>query len=213
MTGRLALALMATLLLGAQQPVWASPLTYDFTGTFNQPFDGTTTFSGSFTINANPTVNAQTSSVFEKGGDVSLTLNLGGQVVTYVNTPQNPSYVFFNTAAISPADGTASGGAPEDSFGVSAGANGGKLVFGIEFYALGGIAQLSNLRDLTLPLNTSSVYATEPASSPYQWANGVITSIEPASVPEPSAVVVSAVLAIAAVVCRRCGPITRTRTR
>jgi len=45
---------------------------------------------------------------------------------------------------------------------------------------------------------------TEPYPQSAQWSAGSITSIEAVSVPEPSALVVSAMLGIAAMVYRRC---------
>ena len=70
------------------------------------------------------------------------------------------------------------------------------------FESPGGGEQLSNLRGVSLPLNTS--YVTVNDSSSQQWAVGSITSIAAVSVPEPSALVVSAMLGIAAMVYRRC---------
>ncbi len=57
-------------------------------------------------------------------------------------------------------------------------------------------------------LNSSLFYVyvgdTEPYPQSAQWSAGSITSIEAVSVPEPSALVVSAMLGIAAMVYRRC---------
>ena len=72
----------------------------------------------------------------------------------------------------------------------------------------GGVEQLSNLRDISFPLNSSLFYVyvgdTEPYPQSAQWSAGSITSIEAVSVPEPSALVVSAILGVAGMVLRRC---------
>ena len=79
MLNRLSFIIAVSIVLSSQQIVGASPVTYDFTGTLNQPVDGSTTFTGSFTINANPTVNPVANPyVAEDGSDVSLSVNLGG---------------------------------------------------------------------------------------------------------------------------------------
>jgi len=79
MLNRLSFIIAVSIVLSSQQIVGASPVTYDFTGTLNQPVDGSTTFTGSFTINANPTVNLVANPyVAEDGSDVSLSVNLGG---------------------------------------------------------------------------------------------------------------------------------------
>ncbi len=42
--------------LAFQSTVQAGPITYDFSGTLTQPANGSSQFSGSFTVNANPPV-------------------------------------------------------------------------------------------------------------------------------------------------------------
>src|SRR5262249_46774541 len=101
----------------------ASPITYDFTGTLNTPMNGTSQFSGSFTFNADPTasdlgilgLNATgtvlaftpgapllpASPIAEYGSNVSLTLNVAGQVMQYTNTPQNPTLARFTAGRVS----------------------------------------------------------------------------------------------------------------
>ncbi len=204
MLNRLSFIIAVSILLSGQQIVGASPLTYDFTGTLNQPVDGSTTFTGSFTINANPAVNPGASWVIESGSDVSLSVNLGRQVINYVNTPQVPDSVTFG-ASVQPPMNESPGvaGVPLVEFYVGGGANGGKTTFGMTFYSPGGVEQLSNLRDVSLPLDTSSVYVTDSSGVSNQWSEGSITFIGAVSVPEPSALVVSAMLGIAAMVYRR----------
>lgn len=196
MFNRLSLVVAVSILLGSQQIVEASPLTYDFTGTLNQPVDGAKTFSGSFTINADPTVGPGMASGFyssgvvnENGSDVSLAVNVGGQVINFVNTPQNPSAVGFQ-AIVLPPWAEQPQGTSEIGFSVNGSNN--TDSFGLTFYPFGGVEQLSNLRDLTLPLDTGSVY--------FNGVEGVITSIETVSAPEPSALAVFAILGLAAMV-------------
>jgi hypothetical protein len=216
MLNRLSFIIAVSIVLSSQQIVGASPLTYDFTGTLNQPVDGSTTFTGSFTINANPTVWSSAtvnppdlpvmSGVFESGSDISLTVNLGGQMINYVNTPQFPGSARFSLTTWSDlmnmSPGLAGLKGPLLEFTVGGGANGGNITFGMIFESPGGVEQLSNLRGVSLPLNTS--YVTVYDSSSQQGAAGSITSIEAVSVPEPSALVVSAMLGIAAMVYRHC---------
>jgi len=214
MLNRLSFIIAVSIVLSSQQIVGASPVTYDFTGTLNQPVDGSTTFTGSFTINANPTVNPGASWVAESGSDVSLTVNLGGRMINYVNTPQFPDSATFQLAWFSASfmqafligpPGVAA--LPELEFSVKGGgANGGNITFAMSFDKPGGVEQLSNPQDVILPLN--SIYVTVEDTEPYPASNqgsaGSITSIEAVSVPEPSALVVSAMLGIAAMVYRRC---------
>jgi hypothetical protein len=215
MLNRLSFIIAVSIVLSSQQIVGASPLTYDFTGTLNQPVDGSTTFTGSFTINANPTVWSSAtvnppdfpvmSGVFESGSDVSLTVNLGGQMINYVNTPQFPGSARFSLTTWSDLMNMSPGlpglAGPFVEFTVGGVANGGNF-FSMIFECPGGGEQLSNLRGVSFPLNTS--YVTLYDSSSNQWAAGSITSIEAVSVPEPSALVVSAILGIAGMAYRRC---------
>ena len=76
----------ATMLLGIQQIASASTLTYDFTGTLDQPLNGTTTINGSFSFNPHPYVQPGMSSVTEGGNDVSLTMHIGSWNLIYVNS-------------------------------------------------------------------------------------------------------------------------------
>jgi len=103
MLNRLSFIIAVSIVLSSQQIVGASPVTYDFTGTLNQPVDGSTTFTGSFTINANPTVNLVANPyVAEDGSDVSLSVNLGGHTINYVNTPQLSDSATFQLTWYSP---------------------------------------------------------------------------------------------------------------
>ncbi len=113
------IALAMTALLGAGATGQADPITYSFSGNFDQPLNGATQFSGSFTFNPNPgrsdigaiVVSQSTPSegvaqhtaygfwpdpspgstptTSEFGNEISLTVNMGGQTFHYANTPQN----------------------------------------------------------------------------------------------------------------------------
>ena len=79
-----------------------SPITYDFSGVLNQPVNGSTSFSGSFTLDSNtPGYFGGTYSVRdgEPLGPVALTLRLGG--ATY-ETPPALSLILFQFNAPGP---------------------------------------------------------------------------------------------------------------
>ncbi len=82
----IALAVMA--LLGAGSAGWAEPITYDFSGTFIGGPGAVMTgpFSGSFTIDSDPSVGSD-GTLIERGSDV--TIRIGNYV--FENNPQNPN--------------------------------------------------------------------------------------------------------------------------
>jgi len=160
MLNRLSFIIAVSIVLSSQQIVGASPVTYDFTGTLNQPVDGSTTFTGSFTINANPTVNLVANPyVAEDGSDVSLSVNLGGHTINYVNTPQLSDSATFQLTWYSPSsvqsffvETPGVTALPTLEFSVQGRGN---ITFGMGFDKPGGVEQLSNLRDISFPLNSS----------------------------------------------------------
>jgi hypothetical protein len=187
MIRRFSIPLAAWILLAAQPIASASSITYDFTGTLIQPFDGSTKLSGSFTVNGNPTLGPGYPEIQESGSDVSLTVNLGGRVITFVNTPQLPISITLS-ASVVPPENEVPPGSSTIGFSLSGEASGGDTFFGLTFYSPGGVDKLSNLRDLSFPLDTSSIYMRDLSGGSYQEAFGVITSIEAVSVPEPATV-------------------------
>jgi len=204
MLARLSLAIVVSIALSTQRTAGASPITYDFAGTFGgQSLNGISQFNGSFTINGDPTVGSS-GSVAEGGSDVSLTVNMGGQVYNFVNQ-QNPVIVASFTAGESPAWIANPTGPPQDEAIVSGAIQSGNslVAFGMSFYSPAAVDQLANLRNFSFPLGTSSVYVTDTSGGSYQEAEGTITSIELVSTPEPSTLAVFAVLGIAAMVHRR----------
>ena len=106
----LAAAVALSALLCFPQCLPASPITFAFSGTLLEPVNGSSTFSGFFTVNSNPNPQTGFSSVTEQGSDVSATLNIGGQVIDYANTPQNTQFVeaMVNTQEGIPIEGTPS---------------------------------------------------------------------------------------------------------
>ncbi len=212
---RLSLAIALSVLVSTPQVVLAEPITYAFNGTFKEPFDGSLTFSGTLTINATPTLGPGSGqlSVTENGSDVSLSLNLGGQAINFVNTPQNPysnatfsAFVEWNGASAENPSGY-----PEVAFtagGVSGGVggNGSTLDFAMTIYSPSVSTLPANLASLSLPLDTSSfgiTYFAEGATQITDTGGGVITSMEIVSTLEPNTLVVFAGLGIAALVLRR----------
>jgi hypothetical protein len=195
-------------LLSTHRMVGASPITYDFTGTLNQPVDGSKTFSGSLTINAIPTpAEMLGGGVAEDGTDVSLTVRVGGQVLNFINTPQNPNSVSFQAGVTPPNDrdfmpSVATflvGGMNWGNTG-----NGPTSSFAMNIYSPPGVESLpANLADVSLVPNTSSVRISDSSGGSSQDSGGGLTSIEIVSSPEPSTLVVFAGLGIAVLVYRR----------
>jgi hypothetical protein len=204
MLARLSFAIVVLIAHGAQQTVGASPITYDFTGTFGgQAVNGVSQFNGSFTINGDPTVSSS-GSVNESGSDVSVTVNMGGQLFNFVNQ-QNPDVVATFIAGELPTWIANPTGLPQDQAFVYGATQSGNpiITFGMSFYSPAAADQLANLRNFSFPTGTSSVYVTDTSGTSYQWAEGSITSIDLVSTPEPSTLAVFAVLGIAAMVHRR----------
>jgi hypothetical protein len=215
---RLSIAIVATLALGVGQPAWASPITFDFTGTLKAPINGTEQLSGSFTINGDPTPTGwpyPLTSVNENGSDVSITVNMGGQVFHFDNG-QNPLTTASFTTGPSPTwimQGLS--GPPQASTWIGGGTSSSDgspgAEFGMTFYSP-ALLNLTNLRDLSLPLGSGSVYVTT-SSSIYGIGvavGGDVTSIElvPTPAPEPSTLAIFAALGIATMAYRH-----RSRSR
>jgi hypothetical protein len=195
MFNRLALVLAVSVLVSTPRLVVADPITYDFTGTFSQPFDGSKTFNGSLTFNATPTTGDSSD---------SLTVNVGGQVLTFSNSPQNPNVSLTVGADVEPNTTTPT---VEFSFVGSIEGNDTSRTFGVTMYDYGLGAVPSNLASLNLPLYTSTALLQEITVNnstgeveSVTGGSGVLTSYEAVSTPEPSTVVIFAGLALAAIV-------------
>lgn len=107
----------------------------------------------------------------------------------FVNNPQDPyTNVWFNVADV-PAWEEDSRGVPlyeVSVFGSTTGVNSYDCSFWMGFYTPGQVERLSNLSDLSFLLASSSVDMGYPSGGNFRSGEGAITSIELASVPEPS---------------------------
>jgi hypothetical protein len=170
MLARLASVLVLSVLLIAPRPAGALPITFDFAGTLSTPINGATTFTGSTTINGDPTITnpngfeglSVNAMAAESGSDVSITVNVGGQVYTFANSPQNPStQATFNAFNILQGIGNPNGTPTVESMWKGSVQSGGNVQqsFGMNFYDTNsnGVASLRNLRNMTFPPDTSSV--------------------------------------------------------
>jgi len=156
-----------------------------------QSLNGISQFNGSFTINGDPTVGSS-GSVAEGGSDVSLTVNMGGQVYNFVNQ-QNPVIVASFTAGESPAWIANPTGPPQDEAIVSGPyrAEIPSLLFGMSFYSPRGGRSTRQPEELQLPPgphrpSTLRILREDRTRRP----RGPSTSIELVSTPEPSTLAV-----------------------
>lgn len=191
------LALAAVALIGPWQVAEASPLTYDFSGTFiggpGAVLSGP--FSGSFTINSDGTLGAG-GVITETGSDVSF--NLGN--FAFANNPQNPGTSASFTVSDQPS-------APQPvaaDFEGSISSIG--LHFSMLFYNPGSVPQYLNLANYDFsPSTFGSLTLSFQNGGTITSANyGTITSIQPASVPEPQTAATFIVLLGTAALLRRC---------
>lgn len=184
------LALVATLALPflLAGPAAASPLSYAFTGTTDAK--GENTFSGTFTIDGDPTKNWDGS--VSEVNDVSITLNAAGQ--TYHFSNQGPASHPISTAGFSVSTSPSGPweGVPQDEI-VLTGANYdamGNRDFGVSmtFYAPTAAQNRSDLRTLDFVLGSGSI-ALAQKDRGYENQNlWQFTSVElvPTPTPEPS---------------------------
>ena len=219
MPSRLALIIVASIALGLARSAGASPITYDFTGNFaGLGLNGLSPFSGTLTINGDPTVSTISGlpSVSEARGDVSLTLKAGGQTFEYSNQA-NPASVATFSVGVSPSWTMYPGpsaydpsGLPYDEAMIYGAIQGGKSPssVGISFYNYdpSAVYQLGNLRNFNLPAGTGSIFMTSAIGTAGGFVGeGTITSMQlvPTPAPEPSTLAVFAALGFAAMAHRR----------
>lgn len=206
MLTRLTLGVAGIIALGVGQPGGASPITYAFAGTLSTPSSGTDQFSGSFTINGDPTIFSSDQrafrglGVYEHGSDVSLTVKVGGQVFNFSNQQgPNPIASFDAGLAYSwndnqpPQDEAIISGSTSMVNGVPG------VSFAMSFYSDAAADQLGNLRDFSFPIGSSSVFMNFPS---VYGIGANLTSIElvPTPAPEPSTLAMFAGLGVAAIV-------------
>jgi len=208
-------AVIASIFLGAPSIVLADPLTFNFTGTLEGTVFGTNQVSGSFTINANPVVMAnfqppdyQASGLYgaqESGSDVSVTFQVGGHVINFSNTTPNPDIVQFSAQQLGNPQATMPG--PLFDYATLSGSNpspsNSSTIDGFQFnfanspdtlFANAVAGQLTNLRNF----NFSNITSAEIDVGSEGWRTALISSIQPAAVPEPSMLIVFATVGIAA---------------
>jgi hypothetical protein len=201
MLARLSFAVVASIALVALQALEASPITYDFAGTLNQPWDGSSQFSGSFAIDSIPDVPVATpggsgSAVGEDGAVVSLTVHIGGQTLTYSNTAQNPTNLFLSAGEW----GTIQVPPRPLSVDVELAGQwdaGHQAGFSLEFSGSGGKFEISELANLASPSYSSSVTVSIAPGGQAQEIQGSLTSIELVSTPEPGMLAVFGLMALA----------------
>ncbi len=221
MFNRLSCALAASILLSIPSIVTAGPITYDFSGTLPWPVYGTQQFTGSFTINANPVVVGSGDNGFkENGSDVSITLDVGGHTISFANTPQNPNVaqlivdqIWSSTVIGASSDLVIVTGGGQTTPGSDPILTGFGLRFGNSADTLFSnlkAGQLATINMQNFDFSTAQDSSGIPlgaAEANYgsagTWVPATLTSVEAASVPEPSSVIVLAVLGIGAMVYER----------
>lgn len=168
----------------------ASPITYDFTGVLNQPYDGTTSFSGSFTIDPS-TAEVDTDYISAGGSGSSMTVRFGDQVLNFVNNPSNPTGRFWFGVNEVPSWLEEPQGQPEYEIGVG-GATQNGVHFNITAYVPGWVSDIPNLESLSFPSNSVNI---NPPAMGESYTGGWITSISVVPSPEPSTLIVFGALA------------------
>jgi hypothetical protein len=198
---RFSSALAVSIALYIPAALGASPITYDFAGTVSQPVDGSSQFSGSFTIDSVPNVPVATpggsgSVVGEDGAAVSVTVHIGGQTLTYFNTAQNAENVFFSagyggTIEVPPAPMSV-------GFELTAQSDAGHQAgFRLDFARSAGNFDVSELANLASPSYSSSVAVSIDPGGQGQEIQGSLASIELVSAPEPCTLAVFGLMALA----------------
>ncbi len=210
MLARRAFACAFLIGLGPLPFVAASPITFDFTGILNPsvslPINGTYQISGSFTINSNPpagptTIPGNGIELTENGSNVSLTVNAGGQTFNFINTSQNPDIATFNAIVWPPGSPSNPTTGPFNEIQVAGSQQiGPKLTsFSMSFYNPGATTFFANPGSSAYVPGSSTFNFTVSTNSVVDaGGSGVFSSIN--AVPEPSTLIVFAVLGMTALV-------------
>ena len=193
------LVMFAAFALLAARPALANPITYDFTGTLWNGFaaDGSKDFSGAFTIDGNVTPNPPGSwqgyEVDEKGSEVSLTLNIGGQTYKYENNANSLVELTVGTSPSWYGDGPR-----QEEIILKAVDLPYSTPFWMTFYTPASMQNLSDLRTLNFIPGTGSAQIYTPVYSGDAYFTSV--TLVPTPTPEPGAVTVFALAGVAAFV-------------
>ncbi len=182
-------AVAASLLPCYPQSLWASPITFAFDGTLLEPVNGSSTFSGFFTVNSNPNPQPGFTSVTEQGTDVSATLNIGGQVINYTNASPNTGFVEATVNAEPGIPILNGSNASTTEFGLFGGSSSGPNQFAITLYTPAVNDWLTNLATLTLPaIHSDSFFFADASGASDDY--GSITSLTLVPAPEPATILV-----------------------
>lgn len=201
MLPRLALVVAVSVVLGTPRMVMADPIKWDFTASLNKPVDGSKAMSGSITFGG--------TSILELGvNDVSVTLNLGGQVFNFQDNPQDSSSgtVSFDVIQSQPFQSWPGGPSePIAEFYLSAINN------QVKFFMTDYVSGIS----LNPPFSPTANFSAADllhgdagfnfSLNATEGAVGSITSMELVPTPEPSALFIFAGLGVAAMIRNRCG--------
>jgi hypothetical protein len=187
MLRRLSLALAAAALIVPWKAAKASPLTYNFSGTFNGGTGAVLSgpFSGSFTIDSNGTLGSG-GTISQNGSDVSFSIGN----FSFANNSQNPGTTASFTVSDQPS-------APQP---VVADFEGKISSIGLNFSLLfnnpGSVSQYTNLANYNFSTSTfgSLTLSFQNGGTTTSTNNGTISSIGPAAVPEPHTAVAFIVL-------------------
>lgn len=201
MLARLPFAVAVSMAIIATPAADASPITYDFAATLSGAINGSNQVTGSFTINGNPTLN-EYGDVLERGADVAVSVNLGGQTINFGGAPHSQSDAVFSGGIrypIQPLASSAPGhfpGDPSVEYDLFAGTGTGTHVE-LTFTRPGSNWLAADLAGLGSPVFSSSIDVGYASGSQIQSADGPITSIELVSAPEPGTLIVFGLMALA----------------
>ncbi|WP_165073164.1 PEP-CTERM sorting domain-containing protein [Paludisphaera rhizosphaerae] len=191
MRSHLALAVTFALLLLAASPAAASPISYSFTGTLNNPFNGSREFRGTVTFNSKPTEYISTGNTWARVSQYAdMTLNAGGHTIEMLS--QDPRSAMHNMyVGVSPTWLSDPTGPRQDeimflgSVALNLPALGGAN-FAIMSYTPSSSQDLADLRTLNFEPGTSTATLRYDADGQFYNGTGTITSFTPIATPEPS---------------------------
>jgi hypothetical protein len=217
------LGLLAVCFAFATRPACASPLTYEFSGTLNQPYNGSTQFSGTFTYNTSlppyPGIQPSPGWAYYSGvptdpssSAVSLNFAIGNLSSSSLGNVASDEVIVTHSTA-------------SDAFYISeAFHSGGTQNLAAEFGIINNnLLQRGPFNSLSPPssLNVANFsmgagFSLVGTMANGQWVNidGTITSLEPinfTAAPEPASFVVFAMLGLGYLGSRRVSAIRRKR--